>query len=94
MSIYLQGFLFTIHSDQYVHTGVVYLAGDMLADQWAAVGPTLSSLRSMFWTPAGVDWLWRGRGDEGYSGLPMADTEMGPDQHGCFSPAEPPATPY
>lgn len=84
-----------IQSEQCLHAGVVYVAGDVLADQWAAVRPTLASFRPMSWTPAaGVDWLWRGWGGEGYSGLPMADTEMGPDQHGCFSPAEPPATPY
>lgn len=63
---------------------------------WATVAPSFSNLRPSSWAPAGLARLWAGGdgGGEGYLGLPLADTEMGPDQHGYFSPAEPPATLY
>ena len=62
---------------------------------WAAAAPSLSSLHPSSWAPAGLATLWGGSQQSGeeYLGLPLADTEMGPDRHVSFSP-ETPATLY
>ena len=77
-----------------VCAGLAYFAGDAIADQWGVIAPTLPDLAAPAWAIRGWDWLKRGRSEEGYLGLPMTDTEMGADHHGCFAPAEPPSTPY
>ncbi|KAL3143288.1 hypothetical protein ABBQ38_002130 [Trebouxia sp. C0009 RCD-2024] len=77
--------------------GLVYFAGQDIAHMWPVAAPSFSNLSpSSSWVPAGLARLWGGRepGGEEYLGLPLADTEMGPDGHGSFSPAEPPATLY
>ena len=76
--------------------GVAYFAGQDIAHVWAAVAPSFSDLRPSFWISARLTRLWIGRGgdEEGYAGLPLADTEMGANRHGCFSQAEPSATLY
>ena len=63
---------------------------------WAAAAPSLPNLHPSSWVSAGLANVWGGSQQSGeeYLGLPLADTEMGPDRHGSFSPAEPPATLY
>lgn len=62
---------------------------------WAAVAPIFPKLHPVSWISARLASVWNGQGgEEGYAGLPLVDTEMGTDAHGCFSPAEPSATLY
>lgn len=62
---------------------------------WAAVAPSFPELHPFSWIPVRWAGIWSGRGGEdGYAGLPLVDTEMGSDAHGCFTPAEPSATLY
>lgn len=68
---------------------LVYAARDFISDQWAAISPSLPSFGPISWSLAGLAWPWWGRGGDGYSGLPMADTEL--YNSGGGAPA---ATPY
>ena len=80
--------------------GLTYFAGQDIAYMWAAVAPSfpdlhLSSWIPLSWIPDRLANLWSGQGgEEEYAGLPLVDTETGPDQNGRCSPAEPSATLY
>ena len=72
---------------------LVYAARDFISDQWAAIIPSLPSLGPISWSLTGLAWPWWGRGGEGYSGLPMADTELyGSGAGGGGAPAAAPYT--
>ena len=59
-----------------VAAALMYAASDIIANQWATISPSLPSFGPISGSLAGLAWPWWGRGGEGYSGLPLADTEL------------------
>lgn len=53
-----------------------------MADQWAALSPTIPTLPTSIrcgpvsWSLPSLSWPWWGRGGEGYSEISMADTDL------------------
>ena len=78
---------------------LMYAASDIIANQWVTISPSLPSRPSfgpISGSLAGLGWPLWGRGDEGYSGLLTADTELysNAEGGGAFSDRDAPATPY
>ncbi len=75
--------------------GLLYVASDIISSQWADSRISLPSFGPVSWRGlAGLAWPWWGRGGEGYSGLPMADTELYTTEGGSAACTNPPAAPY
>ena len=82
-----------------IAAALMYAATDIIANQWSTISPSLPSLPTfepIFGSLAGVAWPWWGRGGEGYSGLPTADTELysNVEGGGAIFDRDAPATPY
>ncbi len=82
-----------------IAAAMMYAATDIIANQWPTISPSLPSLPTfgpIFGSLAGVAWPWWGRGGEGYSGLPTADTELysNVEGGGAIFDRDAPATPY
>ncbi|DBA68967.1 TPA: hypothetical protein ACH3X2_013140 [Trebouxia sp. C0005] len=75
---------------------LIYAAGDIIANQWATISPSLPSFGPISGSLAGLAWPLWGRGGEGYSGLAMADTELysSAEGGGAISDRDAPANPY
>ena len=61
---------------------VLWAVRGSMADQWAALSPTIPTLPTSIscgpvsWSLPSLSWPWWGRGGEGYSEISMADTDL------------------